>query len=562
MKKRTLSLALSMALPMAFMSSVTLANADLIFTNGDIVTVTGENDRAQAVAIKDGNIIAVGSNKDVLKEKGSKTEVRDLAGKTLLPGFIDSHGHFVNYLPLADSLFVYPEPMGTSNSIAIIKEQLKAHLAQPGLDKSKMHIAFGYDDSILKEARHPTVKDIDSVTEGFTVCMAHISGHLLSCNSAGLELLGYNNKSENPSGGIIHRDENGELTGVLEESATYPVFGHMTVDPAKLAEAATKAQEMFTKYGITTAQEGLATKATMGLMQHLSSANLLDIDILTYVKWYEFDEILKTAPLGEYVNGLKFAGMKITTDGSPQGKTAYLSTPYFEVPHNHSYTYHGYPIMPQDELNEYVSTAYKNNAQLIIHSNGDASSDMVLDAVDYAIEKNGERDHRTTVIHGQTMRLDQIKKAAERNMMTSFFVAHTYFWGDWHRESVLGEWRASNISPTGWANEHDMKFTLSMDAPVLFPDQLMNMWTAVNRITRTGVTLGENHKITPYQALEAVTIHAAYQNFEEDSKGTIEVGKRADLVVLADNPLTVDTMKIKDITVLETIKDGKTIWSK
>lgn len=546
---------------LALSSSIAMATPDLILKNGEIITVTGEKDRAQAVAIKDGRIIAVGSTEEIVQQKGKNTEVRNLDGKTVTPGFIDSHGHFANYIPLANSLFVYPSPMGTSDSIPDIQDALKQHLSQPGLEKNKLHIAFGYDDSVLEEKRHPTKQELDNVTGDFSLCMMHVSGHLGVCNSAGLAKIGYSDASENPSGGVIHRDESGSLTGLIEESATYTIFPHLTVSSKKEAiENFNKAQHLFASYGVTTAQEGLATASTLGLIKSMAEAGELNIDVLAYAKWLDFDTVLENMKVGEYNNGLKLAGMKITGDGSPQGKTAFLSTPYFEVPHSHSYHYHGYPVLNQDEMDHYVDLAFKNNAQLISHANGDAAADLLINAVEKANAKYGERDHRTTTIHAQTMRLDQIKRMRDAGMMASYFPAHTFFWGDYHRDSVLGPWRASNISPMGWAEEFGLTYTIHMDAPVAFPDQLLNMWTAVNRVTRSGDVLGEHHRITPYQALEAVTKTAAYQNFEEDEKGTIEVGKRADLVVLDKSPLAVEPMKIKDIKVLETIKDGNTVF--
>ncbi|MDD1792839.1 amidohydrolase [Enterovibrio sp. ZSDZ42] len=546
---------------LALSSSMAFAAPDLILKNGDIVTVTSEQDRAQAIAIKDGKIVAVGSTKDVLKQKGKNTEVRDLEGKTVTPGFIDAHGHFANYIPLANSLFVYPSPMGTSDSVGDIQNELQRHFSQPGLNKDILHIAFGYDDSVLAEKRHPNIQEMDKVTGDFSVCMMHVSGHLGVCNTAGMTQIGYSTASENPSGGIIHKDSNGELTGLIEESATYALFPHLTVGSQKEALAnCQKAQDLFASYGVTTAQEGLATASTLGLIKSMADTGALKIDVLAYAKWVDFETILENMKLGEYNNGLKLAGMKVTGDGSPQGKTAFLSTPYFEVPHSHSYHYHGYPVLNQDEMDHYVDLAFQHNAQLISHANGDAAADLLLNAVEKANAKYGERDHRTTTIHAQTMRLDQIKRMRDAGMMASYFPAHTFFWGDYHRDSVLGPWRASNISPMGWAEEFGLTYTIHMDAPVAFPDQMLNMWTAVNRVTRSGETLGEHHKITPYQALEAVTKTAAYQNFEEIEKGTIEVGKRADLVVLAQNPLNVEPLEIKDIKVLETIKDGKTVF--
>lgn len=410
--------------------------------------------------------------------------------------------------------------------------------------------------------RRRLLDDLDEATKGYVVCIAHVSGHLAVCNSEGLKSIGYTQDTQNPPGGIIRRDQNGKLNGILEESATYPLMAHMTVDPAEIPERFQQVQEMFMSYGVTTAQEGLATKTSLGMMQHLSAQNLITIDILAYAKWLDFEELMEseTIKLGEYQNNLKLAGMKIVSDGSPQGKTAYLSNPYFEIPHSHAFHYHGYPVMTQDEFNHYTALAFENDAQVLTHANGDAAMGMLLEAVDYAIEKHGDRDHRTTIIHGQTMRLDQVQKAAEYSMIGSYFPAHTFFWGDYHRDSVLGPWRASNISPMGWAKEFGLPFTIHMDAPVAFPDQMLNMWTAVNRTTRDGDVLGEYHKITPYEALEAITITAAYQNYEEAEKGSIEVGKNADLVILEANPMNVDPMTIKDIKVLETIKDGNTIF--
>jgi predicted amidohydrolase YtcJ len=539
-----------------------MAEADLILKNGNIITMTGEEDRAQAVAIKDGNIIAIGDNERVLQEQGSNTVVQDLDGKTLLPGFIDSHGHFANYIPIINGFWAYPAPLGNSNDIPTIQKNLKEFFSQPGLDKDKVHIGMGYDDAELVEQRHPNRYDLDPATGDFKFCMAHVSGHFLSCNTAGMQVLGYEEDAPNPSGGVIRRGEQGEMIGVFEESAMYPIFKHMTLSSVEEAVVNTQAaQDMYLSYGVTTAQEGLATVGILKLLKQMSDADVLKIDVPSFVKWTEFEDAMELFPT-EYEGTFKLAGMKITGDGSPQGKTAYLSTPYFEVPHSHAYHYHGYPIMPQEEMNERVSTAFKHNMPVITHANGDAAMDMLITALEYALEEHGDRDHRTTIIHGQTMRLDQVQRMANLDMVASYFAAHTFFWGDWHEQSVLGPWRARNISPTGWAKDFGLDYTIHMDAPVVYPDMMKNLWTAVNRVTRTGKTLGENHKITPYEGLEALTVTAAYQAFEEDSKGSLEVGKRADMVILDNDPMSVDPMLIKDISVLETFKDGESLYRK
>ncbi|ANS88010.1 N-substituted formamide deformylase [Vibrio scophthalmi] len=521
-------------------SSFAVASSDLIFTNGDIITVSDEQHRVEAIAIKDGKIHAIGSNTDVLKYQTENTQIRDLHGKTVTPGFIDAHGHFAQYIPLIESEFLYPTPMGSINSIDDIKHTMQRYFAQPELDDSIMHVAFGYDDAELAEKRHPTKQELDAFTQGYNFCAVHISGHLASCNSRGLAFIGFDDDTQNPDGGVIRRDANGEMTGVLEESAIYPILGHL---PAITEEDAirkfSKVQDMFASYGVTTAQEGLATLPTIKIMKNMAENELLKIDMLAYAKWVDLAAAMEVLPMKATINGFTLAGVKLVGDGSPQGKTAYLSSPYYEPPHSHAYDYHGYPVLTQKEMNQWVDIAYQANAQILSHSNGDASADILLNAIEKADSKYGKEDRRTVVIHAQTTRLDQVKRMKQNEMIPSFFPAHTYFWGDYHRDSVLGPWRASNISPMGWANSVELPFTIHMDAPVLFPDMMTNMWSAVNRVTRSGDTLGEHHRISAYQALESITKIAAYQNFEEKEKGTIEVGKRADLVILDRNPLEV-----------------------
>lgn len=561
MKTNAIRTLLFTPITLVIASSCAFASPDLILTNADVITVTDEQHRAEAIAIKDGKIIAVGSNAQVLKQQGETTRVRDLNGKTVTPGFIDAHGHFAQYIPLIESEFLYPAPMGSVDSIDDIKQTMQRYFAQPALDDNIMHIAFGYDDAELAEKRHPTKQELDTFTQGYNFCAVHISGHLATCNSSGLTFIGFTQDSENPSGGVIRRDTNGEMTGVLEESAIYPILGHL---PAISEEDAirkfVKVQDMFASYGVTTAQEGLATLSTVKIMKNMAENDLLKIDMLAYAKWVDLAAAIEILPMKATINGFTLAGVKLVGDGSPQGKTAYLSSPYYEPPHSHAYDYHGYPVLTQKEMNQWVDIAYQTNAQILSHSNGDASADILLNAVERADSKYGQDDRRTVVIHAQTTRLDQVKRMKQNDMIPSFFPAHTYFWGDYHRDSVLGPWRASNISPMGWANSIELPFTIHMDAPVLFPDMMTNMWSAVNRVTRSGDTLGEHHRISAYQALESITKIAAYQNFEEEEKGTIAVGKRADLVILDRNPLEVVPQEIKDVRVLETIKDGKTIY--
>ncbi len=556
MKKLASLIALAIS-PMAW------AAPDLILINAEVIPMTGEFQSAEAISIKDGLIHGVGSTESQLKLSSNNTVVRDMDGKAIAPGFIDAHAHFAQYLPLIESPFLYPDPMGNVNTFDDFEREVVAYFDAEKRDPEILHVGFGYDDAELKESEHPNRHVLDKFTSGYKFCAMHISGHLAACNSAALEMMSLTRDSVNPNGGVLRREQNGNLSGILEESATYPILANLpNMSPEDAIRRFSAVQDLFASYGVTTTQEGLATIPAINVLKTMAENDLLKLDVLAYVKWVNMEEANQLIPIGSQIGGFKMAGVKLVGDGSPQGKTAYLSTPYYIAPHSHSYDYHGYPVLSQDEMNHYVEEAYKLNAQILSHSNGDASTDILLNAIERADGIYGKEDRRTVVIHAQTARLDQIKRMKTNGMIPSFFPAHTFFWGDWHRESVLGNWRAQNISPMGWANSNDLPFTIHMDAPVLFPDMMTNMWTAVNRLTRTGLVLGKQHKISPYQALEAITINAAMQNFEEDSKGSIEVGKKADLVILEQSPLTVEPVEIRDISVLETIKDGETIFTK
>ena len=195
------------------------------------------------------------------------------------------------------------------------------------------------------------------------------------------------------------------------------------------------------------------------------------------------------------------------------------------------------------------------------HTNGDAAADQLIGAVEKANEKHPVEDPRTVMIHAQIVRGDQLNKMKEINIIPSFFVSHTFFWGDWHRDSVLGKKRAYSISPAKSALDKNITFTFHNDSPVAPVDITPLLWSGVTRVSRSGDIIGPDERVSIMDAIKAVTINAAYQNFEEDTKGSIEVGKIADLVVLSENPLNVDPMEIRNINVLYTYKEGKLIYS-
>ena len=540
--------------------------ADAIYFGGKIITVNDLQPEAEAVAIKRGKIVAVGYRDDVMKFKGSKTALIDLAGKTMLPGFIDPHGHVFNSGIQAISANLLPRPDGEVNDVAEIVATLKAWAAQNSSLTGKYGwiVGFGYDDAQLKEQRHPTRDDLDKVSTELPVVIVHQSGHLGVMNSKALEIVGIGAGTKNPSGGVIRRKEGGqEPDGVLEENAFFgQLFGLMS----KLSPDANKALfaagvNLYKRFGYTTAQEGKGSLGSVATMQSVAKSGKLDIDVVAYPDITVGAEAMKAPWLSRTYSGhFRLGGIKLTLDGSPQGKTAWLTQPYYKVPAGQKPDYHGYSAFTDEQVDGFVAQAFKNGWQVLAHVNGDAAIDQYLKAVRAAEKKYGMADRRPVAIHAQTARLDQVEAFKELGIIPSFFPMHTFYWGDWHRDSVLGPDRATNISPIGWALQRNMIFTSHHDAPVAMPDAMRVISATVNRVTRSNQVLGPEHRTTPLVAIKAHTLWSAYQHFEEKTKGSIEVGKLADFVLLDRNPLEGDPLKIAEIKAMETIKEGKTVY--
>lgn len=539
--------------------------ADTVYLHGVVITVDDAQPKAQAVAVKDGKILAVGSDAQVGALKGPATRVVDLAGKTMTPGFVDGHSHIGDMVLGWNLTDLSPPPVGTVRDIGGLQAAMRAALARAASDDGLL-LGSGYDDSLLTERRHPTGAELDAVSASRPLCVFHVSGHLAVCNSPAMKRLGFIKGAPNPPGGVIARDATGEPTGLLEEQAVFAVFGAMTpMTPEIAARSFDEIQTYYASLGYTTAQDGqTASPATFDLLQKFQAAKRLKIDIAAYPKWTLAEKMVASRGLkigGPYENGLKFAGVKITEDGSPQGKTAYLEQPYFHPPHGAAADYRGYPIMPQAELDGWYEKFAGLGWQVQTHCNGDACIDMLIKAVEKAEASHpGFAATRPVVIHSQVTRPEQLSAYKRLGLFPSFFAEHTFYWGDWHRDETLGADRGAFISPTAAALKAGLHFSLHTDAPVVPPSPMHVLWSAVNRTTRSGQVLGADQRISPIDALRAVTIWPAWQHFDEASRGSITVGKKADLVVLSANPLSVDPATIKDIAVITTIKDGQPIY--
>ena len=533
-----------------------------VFLDGNILTMVDAAPVAEALAVRDGRILAVGTRSEVEIIAGADVEIRRLAGKTLLPGFIDSHGHISAVMSFMAFVNIASPPVGEVGNIADIQRLLAERAA--GTPKGEWIMAAGYDDSLLAEQRHPNRVDLDRISTEHPIVAWHVSGHLMACNSMCLKLAGISAETENPQGGVIRRlQDSNEPNGVLEESLVYRIYFDLLPvhDVAKRLELLERAQDYYAGFGITTLQEGAASPVDLQTLQQAAGQDLLKLDVVAY-PWYLHAAVLdEQFPYSQNYSGrFRVGGVKLGLDGSPQGKTAWLTEPYHVPPEGRTADYRGYPILSDEAVNGYVQDFFGKSVPVIAHANGDAAADQLIAAVRKANGFHGKSDRRTVMIHAQTARDDQIDQMKTEGIMPSYFAAHTFFWGDWHRDSVLGPARGARISPLASTLARGVPYSIHNDAPVVPPDMMRLTWCAVNRLTRSGQTLGGAQRISVADALKAITINGAYQYFEEHNKGSLEAGKLADLVILSDNPLKVDPLTIKDIQVMETIKEGKTVY--
>lgn len=548
--------------------------ADAIYFNGKIITVDDDNPEAAAVAIKDGKIIYVGDISGSEPLMADSTRQIDLQGRTMVPGFVDAHGHVVNAGFQAASANLLPEPDGPGNSFAQVVDTIRiwqgTATGKEFVAETGWILGFGFDDSQLEEQVFPTADVLDQVSEDVPTLIVHQSGHFGVLNHKALELTGITDCRKEVPGGVIRCEADGQTpNGVLEENAFFGALGAFQegISQAYNVDLFRHGMQSFARFGYTTAQEGRAFGATVAVAEAEAAQAILPIDVALYVDFTSKD-LLNTSAyytgsgydgIG-YTNGLRIAGLKMTIDGSPQGKTAWLSQPYYVPPEGQDKDYVGYAAMTQEQVDAEVLDAFANNRQVLAHANGDAAMDRYLDAIEKAEAEFELNDRRNVLIHGQTLRKDQIPRLKALDVMPSLFPMHTFYWGDWHKESVLGPERAAYISPTRDVLDAGMIFSSHHDAPVANPDSMRVLGATVTRVTRSGEVLGPDQRVTPYEGLKAITIWPAYQHFEEANKGSIEAGKQADFAILSANPLTIDPLTIASIKVLETINDGKTVF--
>jgi predicted amidohydrolase YtcJ len=532
--------------------------ADLIVLGGTVLTLDRSSSRASALAARDGRITAIGDDRTIAGLIGSGTTVVDLAGRAVVPGFVESHNHPTFFgMALAAPVDAGSPP---NDGIADIVERVRQAVVDHG--SGEWIRGFRYDDTLLSDNRHPTRGDLDPVSPDNPVILTHVTGHFCVVNSAALRAIGITPQTPDPPGGAIARDDRDQPSGLLIETAAFLANSAMpSQGPDHMAEALLLADEEYLAHGVTSVHDtGIGLVGGQG---ELDAYRLVTRKgkLRTRIHGYLFHTLLEGLEEGQpeppdptaSTDLFSMTGVKIVADGSIQGRTGCLAEGYTCDP-----TEHGMMLVEPDDLAQRIAALDAAGWQVAVHGNGDAAIEAIIDGYANLGAPTGTgRRHR--IEHCQTVREDQLDRMAEHDILASFFIKHVYYWGDRHRDVFLGPERARRISPLASARSRGIHFGLHSDTPVTPVPPLEGIWCAVARRTSAGDVLGPEQAIDVEAALRGYTVDAAYLAGEEDMKGSLEVGKLADLAVLSEDPTAVEPERIRSLTVDGTVVGGTVV---
>jgi predicted amidohydrolase YtcJ len=535
---------------------------DVIYVDGPILTMVEGQATAEALAVRNGRIAAVGKKAEVLRLRGPSTRVVTLGKRALLPAFIDPHSHFLAAMAIQGWANVSLPPVGKVTTIPEIVAALRRQAARQKAKAGDWIVGWGYDSTGLAEKRDVTRQDLDAAFPENPVMLLHVSGHGAVLDTRAMEVVGLGPSTVTPPGGIIVREPGSrQPAGLVMETAflmlepKIPLF-----DDEKLAEALAPAQALYFSQGYTVATEGATPPRAIPGLREAARRGLLTIDVMALPLIESRAEVVGKPgfEFGTTVDHVRVVGLKAVVDGSPQGLTGYYTKPYLVPGPEGQSPWSGQASLTREEMVAAARATRAAGGQLFSHANGDAAIDLAIQ-VQEAAGITAKDDVRNVVVHSQFARHDQLDAYVRLGLVPSFFTNHTYYWGDDY-PALLGEERAQFISPTASAAARGIRFTNHTDFLVTPIDAIFTVWSAANRISKSGKVIGASERIPVSQALRALTADAAYQYRLEGDRGTLEAGKVADLVLLSRNPLTTDPRMLRDVQVVETVKEGRTVY--
>jgi len=532
---------------------------DKIFKNGTILTMEEKAPRAEALAVQFGRIYEVGKTAEIEKLATPETEVYDLEGRPLLPGFIDAHNHFCLYALLTDQADCRPAAGCLRGDDVIEALRAKAANTQSG----QWIMGWGYAPYLLDDKKDLTREDLDRATKEHPVCLVHVSVHGAVVNSLALKELGFTGETPDPPGGKIHRDENGDPNGILSESAfmgplffeTPSIYNKMMAGYEKevRAEMMIRCAGLYHQLGIVGAHDPFVDSLTLRTYQEVADAGRFPFRIYTYISNYWADPLISAGiNRGFGSEWVKIGAIKIFLDGGMSSRTAAVFEPYVGGGGGT-----GILNYDQEGINQEIQKFDRAGYQISVHAQGDRALDMLLRAFGRVMKKGNPLRHH--IVHAGNLTSSQIEVVQELGL---HIVSQANFFsllGDGFIEAY-GPVRSQELYRFATFLRRKIKFALSSDCPVADPNPLIGIRDAICRRTANGQDIGPPECITAEEALSLYTREAAYFSFEEKERGTLEKGKIADLVVLDRDPTRLSPEEIPDCKVRMTVVGGRIVY--
>jgi len=529
--------------------------ADLVLLNGPIITVDPNRRAAEGVAIAGNRISRVGDAAAIRDEIGPATKVVDLGGRALLPGFNDNHTHPMAFGQSLSSIDARPSVVATLSGL---QERFRRAAAE-GTNGAWL-IGRGYDDTRLDIQRHPTRFELDVVTGGRPALLVRTCGHLAVANSAALALAGVSHDSPDPSGGQFDRDADGELTGLLRETARPAIERHAPVPTrSDIKDHLRAAGARFLQQGITSVGEAaIRTSDELAAYQELAADGELPMRVFTMMLIDDTLDAMESLGLrtGFGDEWLRIGPAKLFQDGSGGGRTAAMSVDYHNDPGNRGIT-----IYEQAELNERFTRAHNAGFQLSAHAIGDRAITMILDAYKAAMIATPRPDHRARIEHCGICTPEILDRMERRGIIAVPQPSFIYELGDSYIRNFTEEQLALAYPCRAWF-DRGIVAVGSSDVPVVDCNPLVNLRSAVTRLTLDGQRVGPDQGVTIDEAIQMFTRNGAYASFEETIKGTISEGKLADLVVLDRDPRAIPAEDLPSLQIDLTVSDGRIVYER
>ena len=527
---------------------------DRIFLNANVITMDAARPSAEAVVVEGGRIAFVGGNAEARAFARAGATMTDLAGQTLVPGFNEAHNHMLMFgqtLALVDA--GYP----TVKSIAEIVRAFAARARETA--PSGWVRGRGYDDNKLQERRHPSRRDLDAAVPDHPAVVVNSSGHMCVANSRAIELAGIGSDTPDPQGGHIVRDEHGEPTGLLQETAQELVTRHIPKPtPADMREALRRCCAAYAAAGITSSQDASsATALEVSTYVDARDAGELSLRTSLMIRDNLLPHLAEIGLRGGFGDDrLRIGPIKFFIDGSLIGRTAAVSQPFLADPRDDNL---GLWMMPEQEFIERVWRAHSAGFQVATHAIGDRAIELTLDAYEGALARLPRADHRHRIEHCGILRPDLIERLRKGRFLAVSQPIFVSEYGDGFRRH-LGEARVQLTYPFRSLLDAGVTLVFSSDCPVSNYEPLRGIRDAVYERTGSGAAYALEEALTVEEALHAYTIAGAYASFEEGRKGQIKPGQLADLTVLAQDPRRVEPGAIAEVPVTMTVVGGETIF--